>query len=143
MVMKGEVVEPLHGIILLDVAEGKGQAQATLLEGMGHAVTICHGPDPKTLCPILRKGGDCDKLTGAHGIAFELDLDRPQHRAILRRYQEVVKPGIPIRVLVSPEHADRYRELLSEVEVWTHEPSASDLDAFSARVEGYRRVSED
>ena len=85
----------------------------------------------------------CDKLSGAHGIAFELDLDRPQHRAILRRYQEVVKPGIPIRVLVRPEHADRYRELLSGVEVWTHEPSAADLDAFSARVEGYRRVSED
>ncbi|GMQ85698.1 MAG: hypothetical protein BMS9Abin07_1266 [Acidimicrobiia bacterium] len=136
-------MESLHGIILLDVPEGTGQAQVTALEGMGHAVTICHGPDAKTLCPILKRGGHCDMVTGAHGIVFELDLDRPQHRAILRRYQEVVKTGIPIRALVSAEQADRYRDLLTGIDVWTHEPGAGDLDAFSARVEGYRRVSED
>ena len=82
-------------------------------------------------------------VTGAHGIVFELDLDRPQHRAILRRYQEVVKPGVPIRVLVREGQWERYRELLEGAEVWTQKPNVGELDAFSARVEAFERVSEE
>ncbi|MFQ5932464.1 MAG: hypothetical protein ACE5MM_08660 [Nitrospiraceae bacterium] len=142
MELKGDSVEPIHGIVLVDVAEGGGKFEAEVLRGMGHPVVVCHGPEPKTLCPILRKGGSCALVDQAHGIVFELDLDRAQHRAILRRYQEVVRDDVPIRVLVSSEQAERYRELLSGVEIWTDEPGVGDLDAFSARIEAAERVTE-
>ena len=41
-------------------------------------------------------------VDSAHGIVFLLDLDRPQHRAILRRYREVVRADVPIRAVVKP-----------------------------------------
>lgn len=126
-------------VILIDVSEGRGEFDEDLLRRFGHAVVVCHGPEPATLCPILAKGGHCEKVDDAHGIVFELDLDRPQHRAILRRYQEVVKPGVPIRVLAPAGQAERYADLLAGVEVWDHEPSVADLDGFSARVEAYER----
>lgn len=134
-------MEPVESIVLLDVCEGGGDLERHILEGMGHRVVVCHGPEHKQLCPILRKAGGCDKVTDAHGIVFELDLDRPQHRAILRRYIEVVSPDVPIRVLVTEAQEERYRDLLARVEIWTHAPTTGDLDAFSARVEGFERAA--
>lgn len=128
-----------ESVILIDVSEGQGESHQDLLERFGHAVVVCHGPDEGTLCPLLARGGDCELLDSAHGIVFELDLDRPQHRAILRRYQEVVRPGVPIRVLAPAGQDEKYADLLAGVEVWTHEPTTADLDGFAARVEANDR----
>ncbi len=127
-------------VILVDVPEGADPATPEFLERFGHVVRVCHGPDHGTICPILRDTGHCELVDEAHGIVFELDLDEPQHRAILARYQEIVREGVPLRVVVKPGQAERYADLLAGVEVWTHEPSVAELDAFSARVEGYERV---
>lgn len=133
-------MQPVKSTILIDVAADHGESEGQMLEQMGHEVVVCHGPQHKELCPILKKGGHCSLVEEAHGIVFELDLERPMHRAILRRYQEIVKEGIPIRVLVRPGQTERFADLLEGVETWTAEPSAGDVDAFSARVEAYERV---
>ena len=73
-------------------------------------------------------------------MLFELDLDRPQHRAILRRYRELARADVPIRVIVTLEHAERYAEELRDVEVVTHNQTVSDLDGFACRVEAGDRV---
>ncbi|RMH82500.1 MAG: hypothetical protein D6683_02810 [Actinomyces sp.] len=130
----------VESIILVDVPEGDDPVTPELLERFGHVVRICHGPEHGTLCPILEKAGHCDLVDEAHGVVFELDLDRPQHRAILARYREILREGIPLRVLVREGQDERYADLLEGVEVWTHEPGVADLDAFSARVEAYERV---
>lgn len=129
-------------VILLDVPEGGGQFERELLERFGHEVIVCHGPEQKQLCPILAKDGSCPLFEQAHGIVFELDLDRPMHRAILRSYADVTEEaGIPVRVVVTPDQAVRFADELTRVEVWTHEPSAGELDGFSSRVAAYERGS--
>ncbi len=129
------------GTILLDISEAEMDTfDRSLLERMGHPVVVCHGPG-EGRCPLL-VGPGCDKVTGVHGIVFHLDLDNPKHRAILRRYQKVVRPEVPIRAVVKPGQAERYDELLAGVEVWTHEPTAGELDAFAAQVEAADRLGE-
>jgi hypothetical protein len=127
-----------RGVILLDVSPGEAEVfDAAFLERTGHPVVVCHGPGTE-LCPLL--GGEaCSKFADAHGIVFQLDLDRPQHRDIVMRYRALTRPELPIRVVVGPGQAERYPELLSEVEVWAHEPTAADLDGFAARVEAADR----
>jgi hypothetical protein len=100
---------------------------------MGHPVTVCHGPGDE-VCPLV-KGEECPKAAGAHGIVFELDLDRPQHRAILRTYKKVLREDLPIRVALKPGQERKYADLLEGLKVWTHEPVAGDLDALAAEVE--------
>jgi hypothetical protein len=134
------MMDPSESPILIDVSAGYGVFDREMLERMGHAVMVCHGPDAEENCPILEKGGGCQKVDDAHGVAFELDLDREQHRDILKRYQEVIAEGVPIRVLVREGQDEQYSELLEGVEVWTHEPNVSELDGFSARVEAYERT---
>jgi hypothetical protein len=128
------------GVILLDVSPGDAEAfDVSFLERNGHPVLVCHGPGTK-LCPLL--GGEgCSKFDAAHGIVFQLDLDRPQHRDIVRRYRALTRPDLPIRVVVGPGQAEHYRDLLSEVEVWTHEPSVAELDGFASSVEAADRVA--
>lgn len=133
------MAQPTHGVVLLDVSPGTGEAfEAAFLEKVGHPVLVCHGPHEGTLCPLLA-GKGCADFEAAHGIVFELDLDRPQHRAIVHRYRELGREGMPIRVVVTPEQAQRYRDLLADVEVWTHEPTVADLDGFAAEVEAADR----
>jgi hypothetical protein len=127
------------GLILLDVAAGGGEFDEDLLERLGHPVRVCHGPAHATLCPLL-SGSGCDAFAGAHGVMFELDLDRPQHRAILRRYRTLARPEIPIRAIVSAAQAERYASMLGDIEVLTHEPSVADLDGFAAEVEAADRT---
>ena len=74
---------------------------------------------------------------------FKLDLRRSHHQAILRRYQELARLDMPIRVVVSPADAERYADLLRDVEVWAHEPTVADLDGFAARVEAADRARRD
>ena len=127
------------GVILLDVVAGGGTFDQSMLERLGHHVTVCNGPQGE-LCPLL--GGEgCDKFEQAHGIVFELDLDTEQHRAIVQRYRELAS-DIPIRVVVTPAQAERYADLLGEVEVWNHDPTVADLDGFACEVEAADRFAE-
>jgi hypothetical protein len=119
--------------IILDVTPGEAVFETKLLEGLGHPVLVCHGPDWGKACPIL--GGTCAKLDHAHGVVFQLDLDRPQHRVILRRYQELLPDDVPIWAAVRPGQDETYADLLRGVYVVVGEPSAADLDALAAQVE--------
>ena len=131
--------QPMHGVVLLDVSPGASETfERSFLERVGHPALVCHGPHEGTLCPLLA-GKGCADFDAAHGIVFELDLDRPQHRAIVKRYRELGREGLPIRVVATPEQAARYRDLLAGTEVWTHQPTAADLDAFAAEVEATDR----
>lgn len=129
----------LEGLVLLDVTPGEAEAfDTSFLERNGHPAIVCHGPAVKQLCPLLG-GAGCPKFEAAHGIVFGLDLDRAQHRAIVKRYRALARPDLPIRVVVRPDQAERYRDLLAGVEVWAHEPNAADLDALASEVEAADR----
>jgi hypothetical protein len=99
---------------------------------------VCNGPKAGMQCPILT-GEGCELAEGANGIVFEFDLDRPEHRAILRRYKSSLRHDVPIRVVVSPDQAIEYAELLKGLRVWKHTPAAGDLDALAAEVEATER----
>ena len=87
------VADATEGMILLDVTAGAGAFDRDLLERFGHAVRVCHGTEHGTLCPLLA-GRGCSDFTEAHGVIFELDLDRPQQRAVVRRYRELARAEI-------------------------------------------------
>ncbi len=129
-----------HGLILIDVAPGEAaNFDRHFMERTGHPVVVCHGPDHGSLCPILA-GVGCQAVADAHGIVFVLDLDRAQHRAILARYRDVMRPEVPIRAVVHPGQRERYAAVLDRVEVWEHEPTVADLDGFAAEVEAADRL---
>jgi hypothetical protein len=125
---------------LLDVEPGAEGFDREMLERLGHPVEVCNGPNVRTLCPLLG-GHGCPKFEQAHGVVFALDLDRPQHRAIVHRYRELGREDLPIRVVVRPGQAERYADLLGEVQVWTSEPTMADLDGFAAQVEAMDRFA--
>jgi len=133
------MAESTEGMILLDVTAGSGEFDRDMLERFGHVVKVCHGPEHATLCPLLA-GKGCEEFTQAHGVIFELDLDRPQHRAILRRYRALARADVPIRVVTSAEQATRYTEELRGIEVVTHDSTVADLDGFAAEVEASERA---
>ncbi len=126
--------------LILDVTPADGEFDRDFLQKLGHPVLVCHGPEQGHLCPILKDG--CGMVDAAHGVIFQVDLERPQHRAILRRYQEVVADDIPIVAVVRPGQRERYRELLQGVQTWEHEPTVSELDGFAAEVEAADRTRE-
>jgi hypothetical protein len=129
----------VEGVVLLDVSPGAGQEfEQEFLEKVGHPALVCHGPHESVLCPLLA-GQGCEKFDAAHGIVFELDLDRAQHRTIVKRYRQLGREDLPIRVVVTPDQAERYADLLADVEVWTHLPNAAELDGFAAEVEAVDR----
>lgn len=133
--------QPTEGLILLDVPSGyAGEFDASFLERSAHPVAVCHGPTDGR-CPLL-DGVGCAKFEAAHGIVFALDLDLPVHRAVVERYRELARAELPIRVVVNADQAERYRDLLAGVEVWTHEPNVADLDGFAARVEAADRYGD-
>ena len=126
---------PERSRILVDVsAGGEVLLDLEVMRGSGHEVVVCHGPGPNTLCPLLA-GRGCEMLEEADGVVYQFDLDRPQHRDILAAYKEALPEDIPIRVAVVAGQEARYEELLHGVQVWTHSPSAGDLDGFAAEVE--------
>jgi hypothetical protein len=130
-----------ESLVLLDAPPGTGRFEHKILEDMGHKVLLCHGPSHEAPCPVLEDGGNCDLVENAHGVVFELDLDLDSHRKILRRYQVLVRPEIPMRVVLQDGQAEAYADLLEGVEVWNHQPSAPELDAFSSRVEAMERTT--
>lgn len=118
--------------ILFDLPPGEDPVDSQFLEQLGHRVMVCNGPAPGTVCPIL-SGEGCELAENAHGIVFELDLDRSQHREILDRYKHAT--DVPIRVTVKPGQAAKYPELLTGIKVLSHVPVAGDLDGLVAEVE--------
>lgn len=135
-------MEATGGAILIDVSTGTDiEIDRDFLEKLGHPVRVCHGPPHGHLCPIL-SGAGCSLVDEAHGIIFELDLDRPQHRAILKRYREVVAEDVPIGAVVKPGQETTYASMLQGIQVWTHSPTTGELDGFAAEVEAYDRISE-
>jgi hypothetical protein len=133
-------MEGSGGIVLLDVLAEDGEFDRSMLERLGHPVVTCSGPEAHQLCPLLG-GSGCTKFEEAHGIVFELDLDRPQHRAIVQRYRELARPDLPIRVVVRPDQQERYADELADVQIWDHAPTAADLDGFAAEVEAGDRYA--
>ena len=124
--------------ILFDIPDGKEPDGKEFLEGLGHRVMVCGGPEPRQLCPIL-KGERCRLAEDAAGVVFELDLDRPQHRAILARYRDKLSSDIPLHVVASSDQVDKYGDLLKGLKVWRSSPRAGDLDAVAAEVEAVNR----
>lgn len=106
----------------------------SFLQRLNHPVEVCNGPGDDAICPIL-EGKGCQKVSSAHGIIYHLDLDRPEHRAILRAYRRQVPADVPLRVVVQPGQERTYAELLRGLPVWTHDPSPGELDGFAAMVE--------
>lgn len=129
---------PEPSLILADLPEG-ATLDVGFLEDLGHPVVVCHGPGPGTLCPILT-GEGCPKAEAAHGVVFALDLDRPQHRKILETYKATMREDVPISVVVDPEHARHYHDMLEDVTVWTSAPGTADLDGLAAEVEAADRL---
>lgn len=128
--------------MILDVTPGDHEGfERRLLEGMGHRVEVCHGPGvgDHTHCPLLEEG-TCDLINAAHGVVFKLDLDRDYHRQILQRYKQTLPDDMPIAVAVQPGQDAQFAELLVGVYVWSHTPSATDLDGFAALVEAADRT---
>ncbi len=121
--------------ILFDSPSDLDPAPVTaFLKRLGHPVDVCHGPGDGTLCPIL-EGQPCEKMLTAHGIIYHLDLDRPDHRDILREYRRQVRSDVPLRVVVQPGQERTYADLLRGLPVWTHDPSPNELEGFAAMVE--------
>lgn len=102
------------------------------LQRLDIPVEPCCGPGERGACPML-SSDHCSKVDKADGVLFQLDLDRPAHRAILQRY--VATLDIPIRVVVSKEQQTRWSELLEAVEVMDPPVGPAALDGFAAEVE--------
>ncbi len=119
--------------LILDVTPADGGFDRDFLEKLGHPVLVCHGPEMGHLCPILKDG--CEMVNSAHGIVFQLDLERPQHRAIVKRYKEVVSDDTPLVAVVREGQRQKFHDLLQGMYVWEGEPTASELDGFAAEVE--------
>lgn len=127
--------------MILDVTPGDHERfERDLLEGMGHVVEVCHGPEGHQGCPLV-ESGTCELVERAHGVVFKLDLDRPYHREILERYRAAVGPDSPIAVAVQPGQDDTYAELLDGMYLWSHQPTAAELDGFAALVEASDRFT--
>ena len=120
--------------VLFDIPEGDSPVDSGFLARLGHPVEVCHGPGGERVCPLVA-GKGCPLAENAHGIVFELDLERPAHRAILRKYKNDLREDMPIRVVVRPGQEKEHATLLKGVRVWTHTPVAGDLDALAAEVE--------
>jgi hypothetical protein len=128
--------------MILDVTPGDESFERHLLEGMGHRVEACHGPGPHSNCPLLEHG-TCDLVDQAHGVVFKLDLDRDDHRRILAAYKRTLGDDTPIAVAVRPGQEVTYADLLDGLYVWSHTPTAAELDGFASLIEAADRSRPD
>ncbi len=119
--------------VILDVTPFDEPIDKNLLEQMGHPVMVCHGPDWGHACPII--AGECSMVDDAHGIVFRLNLERPQHRVILKRYQETVGEDVPLVVVIEPGQEETYADILADVQVWVGSPTIAEIDGFAAQTE--------
>ena len=125
--------------VLFDVPGASEPVDRQFLEDLGHRVMVCGGPEEGKLCPIL-SGEGCELAQGAEGIVFELDLERPQHRSILRKYKTSLRPDLPMRVVVPRDQWADHRELLTGLKVLPHPPVAGDLDGLAAEIEALQEL---
>lgn len=128
--------------VLFDIPTGETPVDGDFLVRLGHPVEVCHGPGGTRTCPLV-EGKGCPLSENAHGVVFELDLDRSEHREILAKYKSQLKDDVPIRVAVRPGQEKEFAPLLKGVKVWTHTPVAGDLDAFAAEVEAADQLRSD
>jgi hypothetical protein len=125
--------------MVLDVTPGDHEGfERHLLEGMGHRIEVCHGPEGHN-CPLIEEG-TCPLVEEAHGVVFKLDLDREYHRRILARYLTYLPEGTPIAVSVLPGQERTYADLLAGTYTWNHQPTTADLDGFAALIEAADRL---
>ena len=126
--------------VLFDIPAGETPVDRDFLVSLGYPVEVCHGPGGERTCPLVA-GKGCPLAENAPGVVFQLDLERPEHRAILRTYKRELRQDMPIRVAVRPGQEQEYAPLLAGLRVWTHTPVAGDLDALAAEVEAADRYS--
>lgn len=126
------------GYVLFDIPPGEEPVDREFLVSLGHPVEVCHGPGGEAQCPLV-EGKGCPLVENAHGVVFELDLARPEHRTILETYKRELREDMPIRVAVRPGQEEEFAPLLKGLRVWTHTPVAGDLDALAAEVEAADR----
>lgn len=119
--------------IILDVTPSDARFEKAFLESLGHPVLVCHGPNWGKACPIL--SGRCAKVDRAHGVVFQLDLDRAQHRAILKRYRALLPDDVPIWASVQPGQDKEYAALLRGIRVVIGPPTTAQLDEIAAEVD--------
>ncbi|MGD2043612.1 MAG: hypothetical protein PVJ28_08185 [Acidimicrobiia bacterium] len=128
--------------VLFDIPTGVRPVDSEFLVGLGHPVEVCHGPGGEHGCPLV-EGKGCPLAENAHGVVFELDLERAEHREILSKYKSELREDMPIRVAVRPGQEKEFAPLLKGIKVWTHTPVAGDLDAFAAEVEAADQLRSD
>lgn len=126
-------------VILIVGTSPETDIERIFFERGEHDVKVCPGPERKHLCPLLETG-HCPLFESADGVVYHLDLDRAQHRAILHHYREMA-PALPIRAIVREQDTAEYPELLADIELWSHEPTVSDLDGFAAEVESAKHYT--
>lgn len=68
-------------------------------------------------------------------MILQLDLDRPQHRVILKRFQKSLDKDVLTAAVIQPDQKERYADILAGMHVRTDEPSVAELDGFAALVE--------
>jgi len=120
--------------VILDVNPDGGALawEQNFLERLEVHVERCGGPSKEGGCPLLI-GQPCGKIAHADGILFQLDLDRDDHREILKRYAQTL--DVPISVVTTREKAERWDEAVRDVEVVTPPVGPARLDGFVAEVE--------
>jgi hypothetical protein len=96
---------------------GAGFAAERVLQDAGYEVAVCGGPDrlPDHECPLVHDGR-CGLSEGADAIVHSLNLDRPEHAAVLRALRDRL-PDVPIVVEVPAPAMVRHEALLSTCRV--------------------------
>lgn len=79
-------------------------AQATALEKAGFEASVCMGPEHQTSRCWLLESGSCPLADDADVIVFDLDLEDPTDRAVLRALARRY-PGKPVVAEVSEEES--------------------------------------
>lgn len=91
---------------------GIGYSMERLLIERGYDVAVCEGPDCNQArrCPLVATG-ECDLAANADVIVHSLNLDRPDHAAVLQALRERC-PGARIVVEIPTPSIARHQELL-------------------------------
>lgn len=103
--------------------------ETELFASLGVSASRCLGPNTSAGCPLL-VGRACKTVDAATTILFQLDLDTPNHRLLLRAYRD--NPDRRIVAVVSPEERDRWAGELGGLELIVGPPRVSDLRGVAA-----------
>jgi len=89
-----------------------GYATQKLLIDEAFDVQYCGGPDllRRQRCPLVTEGR-CALVDGADVVVHSLNLDRPDHAAVLRRMREL-HPDTPVVVEVPTPVLEKHADLL-------------------------------